>query len=465
MEPAPVPCAGDEAPRVSAPRALTCEQYALFCDEYELTMAQSFWKHRQNQRCVFEATVRRLPQARNYLVVAGLEQVLAMLTRLHFDDAAIAYLRGTGTYSDGFLEHLTQLRFSGDVHAMPEGTVAGADTPLVRVTAPRIEATLVESALLAIVNHQTAIASKTARIVQAARGRPVWDFSLRRVHGPEAALGVARAAYIAGAAGTATTVAGERLGIPTTGTMAHHYLLAFGADREQQAFEQFLRDYPDRAVLLIDTFDTVTGARNAVAASQQAAVPLHGVRIDSGDLVQLARDVRRVLDDAGMRDATIIASGDLDDHRIDAMLRAGAPVDAFGVGTMLGTSYDAPALGGIFKLVAQEQNGAMVPVMKQSSAKVTDPGAHQVFRTAGWDTVALDDEVLEGVPLLAPVMRSGRAQPAPSLVEIRDRCAHERAAIPEAQRRLDAHAPWPVRHSPQLRALRRQMGATEDEAS
>ena len=446
---------------MTPPRALTCESYALFCDEYELTMAQSFWRHGQNGTACFEMSVRQLPHNRGYLLVAGLEQVLAYLAALHFDAEALAYLRGTGTYESGFVDFLGKLRFTGRVDAIPEGTAAGADAPLLRVTAPRIEATLVESAVLAIVNHQTAIASKAARIISAAAGRPVWDFSLRRVHGPEAGIGVARAAYIAGAAGTATVVAGQRLGIPTTGTMAHHFVLLFGPEHEQAAFEQFLRDYPDRAMLLIDTYDTVAAVEKAIAATRATGVAVTGVRIDSGDVAALAREVRTRFDAAGMSRVSILASGDLDEFRIRDLLAAGAPLDAFGVGTMMGTSYDAPALGGVFKLVAQDEDGAVVPVMKHSIDKITEPGVHQVFRTEEGDVVGLDGEGTPGRTLLQTVMSEGVPGRLPTLDEIRAHAAEEVAALPEAIRRLDDPVPLPVRRSPQLRALRLRLGAPE----
>jgi len=460
VEPAPLAPARNGTPaRMKAPRALTCESYALFCDEYELTMAQSFWRHDQNNLAAFELSVRHLPPHRGYLVVAGLEQVLAHLASLRFDSTALEYLAGTGTYERGFIDYLGTLRFTGRVDAIDEGTIAGADTPLLRITSPRIEATVVESAVLAIVNHQTTIATKAARVVDAAQGRPVWDFSLRRVHGPEAGLGVARAAYIGGVDGTATVVAGERLGILTTGTMAHHFVLLFGPRHEQQAYEQFLRDYPERATLLIDTYDTVRAVDLVVAASRATGVAVTGVRLDSGDITELSREVRRRFDAAGMPDVRILASGDLDEYRIRELLGHGAPVDAFGVGTMLGTSFDAPALGGVLKLVAQEQGGTLQPVMKHSTDKITEPGIHQVFRDDRGDVVALDDESLPGTPLLRAVMAQGRALDAPGLDDIRRRTRAQMQLLPTAVRRFDDPEPWPVRRSDKLQALREQMEA------
>ena len=442
------------------PLPLSDAGYGLHCDQYELTMAQAFLHGGLDGEVSFELFVRSLPPGRGYLVAAGLEQALAYLEGLRLEPADLEWLARQGIYQGDFIDHLSRLRFTGRVEAIAEGTVIGAEVPLLRVTARRIEATLVESALLAIVNHQTLIATKAARIVDAAAGRPVWDFSLRRLHGPDAALGVARAAYIAGAAGTATAVAGRRLGIPTTGTMAHHYVLAFGPAGERAAFESFLREYPGLAVLLVDTYDVERGVANAIAASRAAGVTLAGIRIDSGDLAEHARSARRMLDAAGLRVTRILASNDLDEYRIDALVRAGAPVDGFGVGTMLGTSADAPALGGVYKLVAQCEEGVDRPVMKLSAAKRTDPGVHQVFREPGrGDVLALVDETLPGEPLLHRVMEAGRTcVTLPPLEVIRVHCLAEREALPAAVRRIDDPQAWPVRRSPRLLALRASLG-------
>ncbi|HXA29609.1 MAG TPA: nicotinate phosphoribosyltransferase [Candidatus Angelobacter sp.] len=440
------------------PRRLTDASLSLHTDEYALTMAQSFHRHGQTGVVAFEMTVRSLPPSRGYLVAAGLEQALAYLRSLRYSAGDLEFLSKQGIYSDAFLQALSALRFGGDVDAIPEGTPIGAGVPLLRVTAPRVEATVVESALLALLNHQTLIASKASRIVAAARGREVWDFSLRRLHGPEAALGVARAAYIAGCAGTATVVAGARLGIPTTGTMAHHFVLAFGEDGEQAAFEQFLRDYPGRAVLLVDTYDTVRGVDRAIAASRATGIPLTGVRLDSGDLAALAVETRHRLDAAGFTRSRIIASSDLDEYRISDLLDAGAPLDGFGVGTMLGTSADAPSIGGVYKLVEQSGGGEMVPTMKITSAKETDPGAHQVFHTPTHDVIALRDETLPGEPLMVPVLRAGEVVKAlPELSEIRARCRARVAALPPEVRRIQDPAPWPVQRSARLLELRERL--------
>ena len=445
-------------PRLTQPAATGSR--ALLCDEYELTMAQSFFRHGQDERVTFELLVRTLPPQRGYLVVAGVEQALDYLDTLRFDDDDIEHLAGRGLYDAAFLDHLHGLRFDGDVSTLAEGTPIGARTPMLRVSGPRIAATVVETALLAIVNHQTLIASKAARIVDAAAGRPVWDFSLRRVHGPEAGLGVARAAYIAGCAGTATVAAGRSFGIPTTGTMAHHFVQRFEPDGEQAAFEQFLGDFPGRAVLLVDTWDTVRGVDRAILAAAATGVRLMGIRLDSGDLGALAAEARRRLDAAGQTDCRILASNELDEHSIAALVAAGAPIDAFGVGTALGTSSDAPALGGIYKLVEQEVGGRLQPVMKTSAGgKATDPGAHQVFRVDGiGDTIGLVGEHVEGRPLLEPVMRHGaRVGAQRSLEEIRGFCREQREFMPAGVLRLEDPEEWPVHFSPGVEALRRDL--------
>jgi nicotinate phosphoribosyltransferase len=440
------------------PQSLTDCSLSLHTDEYALTMSQSFFRHDQTGAVSFEMTVRTLPPSRGYLVTAGLEQALAYLGSLHFDARDLEYLSSRGIYSPEFVDLLSRMRFSGDVEAIPEGTPIGAGVPLLRVTAPRVEATLVESALLALINHQTMIASKASRIVEAAQGRNVWDFSLRRLHGPEAALGVARAAYIAGCAGTATVAAGARLALPTTGTMAHHFVLAFGEDREQEAFEQFLRDYPGRAVLLVDTWDTLRGVDRAIAASRATGVPLAGVRLDSGDIAELARATRAKLDAAGFTSARIVASGDLDEYRICELLEAGAPIDDFGVGTMLGTSADAPSIGGVYKLVEQSLGSEMVPTMKVTSDKQTDPGPHQVFHTERCDVIGLRDEPLPGEALLIPVIRGGAiVAELPPLQAIRERCRTRVAALPPEVRRIRDPQPWPVERSRRLVELRKRL--------
>lgn len=414
---------------------------ALLTDQYTLTMAQSFWRNGQaEERASFELFVRRLPVDRGYLIAAGLETALEYLREWRFRDEDLEHLFGLGIFDPEFLRYLRDLRFTGDVYAVPEGTAIGAQAPILRIDAPRVQATIVESVLLSIVNHQTMIATKAARIVDAAAGRPVWDFSLRRLHGPDAAFGVARAAYIAGFAGTATVAAGRELGIPTTGTMAHHFVQSFGPADEHRAFEQFLRDYPEMGVLLVDTYEPRAGIENAIAAAKATGVRLRGLRLDSGDLAELARYARRRLDEEGMSETLVLASNDLDEHRIAELLAAEAPIDAFGVGTMLGTCADAPALGGVYKLVEQKTaDERPACVMKMARNKATDPGRHQLWRTAP-DMFVLgmnDEPAPDGAePLLDRVVEAGRILPLPTLEEIRERCRREVEALPADVRAL-----------------------------
>ena len=444
------------------------DDLALYCDEYELTMADSFVRHGQADDLVsFELSVRHLPSNRGCLVVAGLAQAVEYLRNLRFTDEQCAFLRDQGVLSHSAIAEFSRLRFSGDVDAIPEGTCVGAGVPVLRVVARRVEATIVESALLALINHQTMVASKAVRIVMAAGSRGVWDYSLRRLHGPQAAPEVARAAYIAGCSGTATVEAAARYGVPTTGTMAHHYVMAFGADGEKHAFAQFLRDFPDRGVLLIDTFDSHRGIEQAIAASRETGISPRGVRLDSGDFAALAREARAMLDAAGLFRTLIVASGDLDEWRIAELVAAGAPIDSFGVGTRLGTSFDAPAVGGVYKLVAQGgDDGGAHPVLKRSTLKSTDPGQHQVFRHPDFDEIALVDEQRNGEPMLCPVLRHGDlVADLPSLEENRDRCVAERAWHTAETFRPTDPVPRRVERSPELLGLMRRLLAAGERAS
>ena len=445
-------------------------ELALYCDEYELTMADSFVRHGQADDLVsFELSVRHLPANRGCLVVAGLAQAVEYLRALQFTAEQCAFLRRQGVLSESTIAELSRVHFSGEVAAIPEGTCVGAGVPLLRVVARRLEATIIESALLALINHQTMVASKAVRIVMAAGWRGVWDYSLRRLHGPQAGPEVARAAYIAGCSGTATVEAAVRYGVPTTGTMAHHYVMAFGADGgEQRAFAQFLRDFPDRAVLLIDTFDSHRGIEHAIAASRETGISLRGIRLDSGDLEALAREARGMLDEAGLSRTSIVASGDLDEWGIAELVAAGAPIDSFGVGTKLGTSFDAPALGGVYKLVAQGgDDGAAQPVLKRSMSKSTDPGQHQVYRHSDFDEIVLVTEHRAGEPMLRPVLRHGElVADLPRLKDIRHRCARERAWHRAEIFRPTDPEPRRVERSPQLQELtRRLVTAIAEEAS
>jgi len=421
----------------------------LLTDEYQLAMADSYLAQGIAEEPVaFELFVRTLPRGRGYLVAAGLERVVQYLTGLRFGEEAIEYLRRSRTCSEPLLRHLGGLRFGGDVHAVPEGTVVHAGEPLLRVEGGRLECQLAETFLLNQVNFQTMIAAKAARIVTAAAGRPVVDFGFRRAHGADAGLLAARSAYIGGCVGTATVAAGLVWGIPTSGTMAHSYVLAF-AD-EVDAFTAFLRDHPDRSTLLIDTRDALVGAHAACRASHLTGIVPQSVRLDSGDLEDTAVRVRSILDEGGCRETGIVCSGDLDEYRICDLVEAGAPVDGFGVGTALTTSGDAPSLGGVYKLVSSKGR----PVMKTAGAKSNLPGRHQVFRTGDGDTIGLHDEDLPGEPLLVPVIRDGSPLAAlPPLADVRRRAADQIAALPDRVRRVRNPVAFTPQLSPRLRAL------------
>ena len=439
------------------------DNVAAFVDLYEVTMAASYFAHGMNEPATFELSVRQLPPGRGFLVACGLEDALAYLDGLAFSDDAIDYLRSLGTFDEAFLDFLARLRFSGDVWAVPEGEAVFANEPLLRVTAPLIEAQLAETFLLNALTFQTMIATKAARVALACGDRAFVDFSGRRDHGADAALRVARASFVGGASGTSNVLAGQMYGLDLSGTMAHSYVLSF--PDEAEAFRAYAHDFPESAVLLIDTYDTIEGARRAAAVASELraeGVTIRAVRLDSGDLAALARSVRAVLDEAGCGDIRIFASSDLDEHRIAELLARGAPIDAFGVGTRLGTSADAPSLGGVYKLVA----GPHGPVMKRSAGKGSLPGVKQVYREERdgesiADTIALAGEPgVAGRPLLVQVMASGgRLLPPEPLAALRERRAAAVARLPEAAKALDAPGDvYPVRLSGGLTNLVRRLG-------
>jgi len=429
----------------------------LLTDLYQLTMLQGYYDAQMTETAVFELFVRKLPPGRSFLVAAGLEQALAFIEGLRFEDAELAWVDASGLFRPGFAERLADLRFTGDVHAMPEGTVFFPNEPVLRVTAPMPEAQLLETRVLNLIHYETLVASKAARAVLAAPGKTLVDFGLRRAHGAEAGMLAARACYLAGFAGTATALAGAQFGIPVFGTMAHSFVQAH--DDEAQAFADFATAFPANAVLLIDTYDTLEGARKAVAVARRLAargIAVRGVRLDSGDLAALAREVRAELDRGGLADATIFASGNLDETRVRDLVAQGAPIDGFGVGTSLVTSSDAPYLDAVYKL--QEYAGQ--PRRKRSTGKATWPGRKQVYRQSDAraftrDVVTLEDDPREGEPLLAPVMEDGRRIVSlPDLAAIRAHAAAELARLPDALRGLDAaDPPYPVEIAPPLAAL------------
>ncbi len=433
-------------------------QSALLTDLYQLTMLQAYFDEGMRETAVFEFFVRALPPGRNFLLAAGLEQVLCYLEQFRVTEAELAWLRAHGGFSEPFLTALGALRFTGDVHALPEGTVFFTNEPVLRITAPISQAQVVESRLLSLLHFSTLIASKAARSVLAAPGKLLVDFGMRRAHGAEAGLLAARAAYLAGFSGTATVQAGVEFGIPVFGTMAHSYIEAH-AD-EVSAFRAFARSCPANVVLLIDTYDTERAAEKVVLLAPElasAGIRVRGVRLDSGDLAAHARAVRAILDRGGLRDATIFSSGNLDEWKVKQLLAACAPIDGFGIGTALDTSSDAPFLDCAYKL----QEYAGTARRKHSEGKATWPGRKQVYRhvtadgTFDHDVVALEDDAQRGLPLLLPVMSAGRrVAPAESLAVARARAAAEMAHLPPQLKSLEpAPAPYHVEIARGLRAL------------
>ncbi|MBI4888067.1 MAG: nicotinate phosphoribosyltransferase [Acidobacteria bacterium] len=436
---------------------------ALSTDLYELTMMAGYVTAGLTPRASFELYVRDLPRHRSFLVAAGLEQALDYLEALRFSEADIEHARSLpalqSVRGDFFDDYLRHFRFTGDVWAVEEGTPVFPPAPLLRVTAPLPEAQLVETALLAHVGFETSVASRAARVVRAAAGRAVVEFGARRAHGIEAGVLAARAAFVAGCAATSSVEAGRRFGIPVSGTMAHSWVTSF--PDEITAFRAYAEVFGDRAVLLLDTYDTLAAARSIVASGLRP----QAVRLDSGNLLALSRRVRAILDEGGLAGTQIILSGDLDEWRIEEIVRSGAPVDAFGVGAALSTASDAPSLGAIYKLVEIERNGADVPIMKRSVGKETRPGRKQVWRIVDGgmaieDVIELADETiaLPGVrPLLTRVMAGGkRVSPSPAAAGLRDRHRAALAELPEAVRRLEDPAPYRVRFGSALGGLLEQ---------
>ena len=424
---------------MSASQVPPGEERALLTDLYQLTMLQSYHRLGMTEPATFELFVRHLPPARRFLIACGLDAALAYLSSLRFSREDVAYLRSLRRFDHGFLDSLDGFRFTGEVWALPEGEAFFAGEPVLRVTAPLPEAQLVETFLLNTVLYATAVASKAARCVIAAERRDVVDFSLRRDHGGEASLIAARSAWVAGAAGTSNVLAGKRFGIPLYGTMAHSYVMAF--DDERDAFRAYAEEYPNAAVLLVDTYDTVEGIRRAIEIGRDLASRGHGlrgIRLDSGDLSALGATARRMLDEAGLRDVRILASGDLNEYRIAEMVGAGAAVDAFGVGTELGVVADAPVLAGVYKLVEYAGRERA----KRSPDKASLGGRKQVWRREDFRDVIVRDGVdIDGArPLLAQVMSRGRAIVDSTLDDARKRCAATLEALPAELRDLAATA-------------------------
>jgi nicotinate phosphoribosyltransferase len=439
---------------------LLCEdELGLVTDLYQLTMFAAYRESRRGVRGCFELWFRELPEKRNFLLASGLEPALGYLLALRFPPEQIAALRSLEVFrgvDEGFFADLAGLRFEGDVWGVREGTAVFAGEPVLRVEAPIEQAQLVETYLLAAISFSTLVASKAARVRLAAGDRRVVDFGSRRAHGPQAACWAARASYLAGLDGTSNVWASCRLGVPPSGTMAHSFVLAFPGEHE--AFTAYNRTFPERTVLLVDTFDTLAAVESAARDTELRFV---GIRLDSGNIVELARACRGILDGHGRPDVRIVASGDLDETRISGILGAGAPVDAFGVGTRMVTSEDAPALQAVYKLVTvQEPGNDARGVAKRSAGKRTAPGTKQVWRRRGPDGTLVEDLVTAVTgpppqgpwePLLEPWIRGGRlCQELPSLDHSREFARAQVASLPKALRGLSDGASFPVRLAPSL---------------
>jgi nicotinate phosphoribosyltransferase len=446
---------------------------ALATDLYELTMAAAYFKSRQTDRIgVFEAFVRKLPRNRSYMVAAGLEQAIHYILNLRFTEDQIRYLKSNGTFKnvgEDFCEYLRNFRFTGDVWAVPEGTVLFPNEPIMRVEAPIIESQIAETFLLSTVNFESLIATKASRIANAARGRKIIEFGFRRAHGPQAALLAARASYVGGCAGTSNTLAGYRLGIPAFGTMAHSFVMNF--ESELDAFREFSRVFPD-GLLLVDTYDTLAAVRKIV----KHRIKAKGIRLDSGDLYELSVKSREILDGAGYNDAIIMASGDLNEYIISDLVKRSAPIDLFGVGTELTTSRDDPAMNGVYKLVAikmppeKGKPGRVLYKLKTSPGKKTYPGPKQVHRTSKdgiikADLIALEDEQApeDSTQLLMKYIADGRLERRlPSLDEIQKYHQDQMKTLPEEFKRLDVTAEkFPVAFSDRLETVAKEFRVAE----
>lgn len=454
----------------------------LLVDLYELTMAAAYFEHRVECRATFELFVRQMPPERSYLVAAGLDSALGYLENLHFTEEDIRFLRehpAFHTVSDAFFDYLRGFRFTGDVHAVPEGTLIFAGEPIVQVTAPVAEAQVVETYLLSVINFETLVASKAARVVTAAAGRPVWEFGTRRAQGPQAGVRAARAAYVGGCAGTSNVLAGYLYRVPIAGTAAHSWTQVFPS--ESESFRALLNTFPETAILLIDTYETLAGAETAGRLGEELARrnegKLKGVRLDSGNLLEKSRQVRTILDQHGLTDTIIFASGDLNEYRIGDLVAQRAPIDAYGVGTDLATSRDVPALGVVYKLVEIERDGHVEYKTKFSEKKAHWPGRKQVFRFLRpvvekskaadgreksrrreeyhHDLIArASEDFPEGRPLLEAVMQGGkRVGSSHTIDEARARTLAGLNLLPRRYQQLHDGPRYPVANSAALERL------------
>ena len=441
------------------------ENMSLFTDLYELTMCASYFDNKKFEPATFDLFIRRLPPNRSYFLFAGLEQVLLFLEKIKFNEEQLRFLGKQG-FNDQFLDYLRNFKFTGEVWAIPEGTIAFPNETLIRVTAPIIEAQLIETFILNTVNLQTTIATKASRVINVAKGRPIIEFGLRREHGTDAGMKVARCSYIAGCSGTSNVLAGMEYGIPIFGTMAHSFVMLF--EKEIDSFRAFAKTFPHKSTLLIDTYDDITGAENAATVAkelEEKGFKLGAVRLDSGDLADLSKKVRALLDKKGLKYVEIFASGDLDEYKIEELLRKKARIDAFGVGTKMGTSADRPYVDIIYKM-SEKMNGQnhFSPIMKLSKGKVTLPGRKQVHRLKDQkgnfakDIIALENEKVNGEPLLIKVMEKGEIiYDLPPLEEIRKRALGSLSKLPKRYKKLKDAPIYPVELSPKLKSLMKDL--------
>ncbi|MBU2063922.1 MAG: nicotinate phosphoribosyltransferase [Candidatus Omnitrophica bacterium] len=439
---------------------------ALLMDFYELTMCAVYFAYKPQAWATFDLFVRKLPEDRSFLVACGIKEALLYLKNFSFAREDIKYLKKFN-FRPAFLNYLAGLKFTGDVWAVKEGTIVFEQEPIMRITAPLCQAQLVESVLLNTINLQTAIASKAARIILAAEGRAVYDFSLRRAQGQDAALKAAKASYIAGAAGSSNVLAGKMFGIPTIGTMAHSYVMSF--DTEMESFQAYADIFPKQSILLLDTYSYKKGIKNAITIARRLKrkrFNLSGVRLDSGDLARESKRIRKVLDENGFGKVKIVASGDLDEYKIKRLIKIGAPLDSFGVGTKMGVSVDAPYCDVIYKISEiTDKQGGFVPTMKLSQHKNTLPGRKQVFRirdkkgTYKKDIIALETEKIKGIPLLLKMLEKGRiVYDDFSLKTARKFVSRQLKSMPHRIKDLGKGVSFPVEQSVKLKSLAHKIG-------
>ncbi|KON34286.1 MAG: hypothetical protein AC479_01155 [miscellaneous Crenarchaeota group-6 archaeon AD8-1] len=437
----------------------------LFTDFYELAMCASYYDNNKNEPATFDLFIRNMPKNRSYFLFAGLEQVLLFLKNIKFTDKQLIYLKKHNFHTD-FLNYLKNFEFTGDVWAVPEGSIVFQNEPLIRITAPIIEAQLIETFLLNTINLQTMLATKASRVVNEAKGKPVIEFGLRREHGLDAGMKVARCSYIGGCKGTSNVLAGKCYDIPVFGTMAHSFIMSYRD--ELDAFRAFTKTFPNKTTLLIDTYDNIAGVNNAVVIGKElenSGYNLGGVRIDSGNLTEISQQIRKILDDNGLNYVKIFASGDLDEYRINNLLNNSAKIDVFGVGTKLGTSSDRPYLDVIYKLCEiRDEKGGFSAIMKLSEGKSTLPGRKQIYRyknKKGYfdhDLIGLDNECLLGDPLLEKVIDEGKLiYNLPSLESIRNRAKENLRCLPAKYKALESSPEYPVKLSQNLLDMIRRL--------